>query len=81
MQKCARITKYVRRVSTLVYDLPTYEGLPNLDTFIIEFEEKVLEPQLLLALDITLKATPSRWWVAHKKSISEWPQCQRLLEV
>ena len=53
----------------------------NLDTFLTEFEEKVLEPQRLLALDVALKATPTRLWVSHKQSISEWSQCQQLLEI
>ena len=58
-----------------------YEGLPKLDTFLIEFEEKLLEPQRLFELDVELKARPSRWWVAHKQSISEWYQCQRMSEL
>ena len=81
MWKCVTITKYMWLVGTKVCDLPTYEGLPNLDTFLIEFEDKVLEPQRLLALDVALKATLTKWWVAHKQSISEWSQCWWLLEI
>ena len=66
---------------TEVCDLPTYVGLPNLNTFLTYFEDKVMEPQLLLALDVALKATPTRWWVVHKQSVSEWHQCRRLLEI
>ena len=66
----------MRWVGTKVCDLPTYEGLANFDTFLTEFEEKVLEPQHLLEMDVALNATPTKWCVAHKKSISEWPQCQ-----
>ena len=61
--------------------MPTYEGIPKLESFVIEFEEKVIEPHGLLDLDLALKATPSRWWVAHKKNILELPKCRRLLEV
>ena len=75
MWKCARITKYVRRVSIEVCDLPTYEGLPYLDSFLIDFEGKVYEPQCLLALDVALKATHARWWAAYKHIILEWSQC------
>ena len=71
MQKCASITKYLRWVGTEVCDLPTYEGLPYLDTFLIEFEYKVLEPQHLLAMDVVLKATLAKWWIVHKQSNSE----------
>ncbi len=34
-----------------------------------------------LALDVALKATPARWWNAHKKHIDSWPECQRLLQI
>ena len=80
MWKCARITKSVRWVGIQVCDLPTYEGLSNLESFLIEFEEKVYKPQCQLAMDVALKATPARWWVVHKKTISEWSQCQILME-
>ena len=62
----------VQQVGTELCDLPTYEGFPNLDTFLAEFEDKVLEPQCLLALDVALKSTSTRWWVSHNKSISDW---------
>jgi hypothetical protein len=41
----------------------------------------VLENQRLLALDITLKATPARWWGAHKETIKDWYQCKLLLRI
>ena len=61
--------------------LPTYEGLPNLASFLVEFEEKVTESQRLSALDYVLKATPARWWGTHKQSISEWTQSRRIMEI
>ena len=45
MQKCARITQYLQSVGIEVCDLPNYEGLLNMETFLTEFEDKVLEPQ------------------------------------
>ena len=48
-------------------ELPVYEGLPKLSVILMEFEEKVLEPQRLLAMEEALKATPAHWWVTHKK--------------
>ena len=59
---------------------PTNEGFPNLATFLHEFEGLVIESQRLSMLDHVLKATPSRWWGTHKQSISECPQCRRLME-
>ena len=81
MMKYTRITKSLRWVGTEVCDLPTYEILDNLDTLLTEFEDKVLEPQWLLSLDVALKATSTRWWDVHKQAILEWPQCRRLLEI
>ena len=72
MTKCAIITLSVRWVGTEASELPTYEGLPNLASFLTEFEEKVIEHQRLSTLDYVLKATPAKWWVTHKESISEW---------
>ena len=45
MRICDMITKSVRRVVTQSRSLPTYEGLPNLETFLTKFEELVTEPQ------------------------------------
>ena len=64
-----------------IVEPPTYEGLPNLAEFISEFEDRVSEPQRLLELEEALKATPSRWWVTHKKLIDGWSLCRRLMEV
>ena len=41
MHRCARITRVVRWVGAEASTLPTYEGLPNLASFLEEFEEKV----------------------------------------
>ena len=57
----------LRRVVNEVIEFLIYEGLPKLSKFLVEFEEKVSEPQRLLALEEELKATPARWWETHKK--------------
>ena len=49
MQNSTHITKSLRWVGTKVCDFPTYEGLPNLDTFFVEFEVKFLEEHGFLA--------------------------------
>ena len=81
MRRCTRVTGSMLRVENELHELPTYEGLPNLVTFLTEFEEILMESQCLSTLDNALKAMPSRWWGAHKKSITDWPQCRRLMEV
>ena len=69
----AKELQTIRWVGIEVCDIPTYEGFPNLEYFLTEFEEKVTKPQHLLALDFALKDTLARWWVSHKQTISEWP--------
>jgi hypothetical protein len=44
-----------------------------------QYEDKVLENQRLLALDLALKTTPTRWWGQHKDTITNWYKCKRLL--
>ena len=68
MHRCARVTRVVRRVGAKANALPTFEGLPNIASFLEEFEEKITESQ-------------RRWWGTHNQSISEWPQCRRLMEI
>jgi hypothetical protein len=47
--------------------------------FFFKFELEVLESQRLPFLDISLKATPVRWWGTHKENIQNWYQCKILL--
>ena len=75
IRKCGLITRSLCRVTIEIVELPTYEGLPELFEFLVEFEDKVLGPQRLLALDEALKDTPACWWETHKKSTNGWSQC------
>ena len=34
-----------------------------------------------MALYVVLKATPSRWWVAHKEGMEDWSKCRRVMQV
>ena len=81
MRRYAIVTRSVRWVENELRELPTYEGLPNLATFLSEFEGLITESQRLSALEHVLKTTPARWWGAHKRSITDWPQCKRFMEV
>ena len=79
--KCGLITQSLQHVATETVELPIYEGLSGLFEFFQEFEEKVFEPQRILALDVVLKATLARWWVTHKQMFHELKQCHRLMMV
>ena len=51
----------MRGVGAEERELPTYEGLPNIASFLTKFEEKVTEYRHFFALDFVLKVTPARW--------------------
>jgi hypothetical protein len=59
-RRCARLTREVHWIGTTVSNLPTFDGLNHLETFLLEFEETVPVQQRLLALDEALKATPNK---------------------
>jgi hypothetical protein len=73
------LTRAVHWISTKISNLPTFDGLNHLGTFIAEFERIVLVQQRLLELDEDLKETLARWWGKHKKNITVWVQCRTLL--
>ena len=75
-RKCGLVTQSLRHITTEIIKFSIYEGLPKLFRFLKEFEEKVFEPQRLLALEEALKAIPAHWWVTHKQTTHECAQCQ-----
>jgi hypothetical protein len=54
-RRCATLTKVVHWIGKEVSNLPTFDGLNNLETFLAEFERIVPIQQRLLALDEVLK--------------------------
>ena len=58
---CARIDHAVRWVGTEIREPPIFHGINNLEEFLMRYEEEVSDSQRLLALNITLKATPAIW--------------------
>jgi hypothetical protein len=77
--RCAILTQEVCWIDTTVSNLPTFDGLNHLETFLLEFEETIPEQKRLLALDEALKATPVRWRGTHKRNIMNWIQCHTLM--
>jgi hypothetical protein len=78
-RRCARIDHAVRWIGTKIREPPSFHRLNDLETFLTQYEDEVLENQRLLALDLALKATPARWCVPHKETITDWYKCKRLL--
>jgi hypothetical protein len=79
MQICDKLTREVHWIGTEVSNLPTFDGLNHLETFLLEFEEVVPLQQRFLSLDEALKATTSRSWGTHKRHIADWMQCRTLM--
>jgi hypothetical protein len=75
-RRCTRIDRAVRWVGTEIREPPSFHGINDLEEFLTKYEEEVSDNQRLLALDITLKATPARWWGAHKETVKDWYQCK-----
>lgn len=73
--------KSVCCITSEVCNLPSYDGLGDINTFINGYEKQVPENQRLLALDIALKSIPTRWWSAHKKHIGDWQECRWLMRI
>jgi hypothetical protein len=50
-RRCARLTREVCWIGTTMRNLPTFDGLNPLETFLLEFEASVPRQQRLLAMD------------------------------
>jgi len=66
-------------VLTKVRNIPTFDGLNEVDIFLDAFEREVLEKQCFQALDWALCTTAARWWGAHKGSFDDWHECRRMM--
>jgi hypothetical protein len=66
MRRCARIDHAVRWIGIEIGEPPSFHGLNHLENFLTQYEDEVLGNQRLLAMDLSLKATPARCWGAHK---------------
>jgi hypothetical protein len=59
-RRCARIDCIVWWIGIEIKEPPSFHRLNDLETFLTQYEDEVLENQRLLALDLALKATPAR---------------------
>jgi hypothetical protein len=66
------MTRVVCWIGTKVSNIPTFDCLNHLETFLAKFEKIVPVQQRMLALDEALKSTPSIWWGEYKRNIAEW---------
>ena len=62
----ARITKSIRWVGTETRTVPIFDGLTNLEEFIVQFSEQIPDSQKMETLNSAFRATAARWWDGHK---------------
>ena len=74
--RCARIDHIVRWLGTEIREPPNFHKLNDLENFLTQYEDELLENQRLLSIHLELKATPARWWGVHKETIKDWYQCK-----
>ena len=80
-RRCAYLTRALRWIGVEICEIPTFDGLSEIQEFLQKYEVKVPLDQRLKALDVALRATPTRWWATHKRNIANWETCHRLLIV
>jgi len=68
---CNIMTRSLHCVSTEVRDLPTYDGLGEVDAFLDKFEREVMKKQHFQALNWVLRAMIARWWGTHSGSFED----------
>jgi hypothetical protein len=80
-RRCAQLTREAHWIGTKISNLPTFDGMNPLESFLSYFETSVPAQKMLLAMDEALKATPARWWGTQKSNITDWTQCRTLMTV
>lgn len=73
--------KSLRWIGTQVCEVPTFDGLSDIQEFLRKYEAQVSFSQRLKTLDVALRSTPARWWTAHKRNIATWETYHRLLVI
>lgn len=76
---CNMMMRSLCCVSAEVRNLPTYDGLSDVDAFLNIFEREVLEHQRFEALKWVLRAMPARWSGIHQGSFEDWRECRRMM--
>ena len=60
------MTKSLRWIGTEVKDIPSFHGLADVNDFLQQFEQEIRHEQRMAAIDLAVKAKPTRWWHANK---------------
>ena len=75
------MTRSLHCIAMEVRDIPTYDGLSEVDVFLNRFEIEVPKQQCFEALKWVLRTTPARWWGTHQTSFEDWRACRRMIRM
>jgi len=70
--RCTYMTKSLQWIGLEVRNVPCFDGTNDVEEFICAYQVILKESDWLRALDVSLKATPARWWATHKDHIRDW---------
>ena len=79
--RCAFMTKSLRWIGAEVKYISSFHGLTDVNDFLQQFEQEIPHEQRMAAIDLVVKATPARWWHAHKEHIASWDDFKRLMTI
>lgn len=74
------MTQSMHCVSSKVINLPTYDGLNDVDVFLNAFEKEVPEKQRFEDLDWALRAMLARWLGTQEGRFDDWHECRRVIK-
>ena len=80
-RRCASMTKSLWWIGTEIKDIPSFDGLGDVKDFLQQFEQEIPHEQRMAAIDLVVRATPARWWHAHKENIASWDDFKRLMVI
>ena len=75
------MTKSLRWIGADIIGIPSFHGLADVNDFLQQFEQEIPQEQRMTTIDLAVKATPARWWHAHKEHIASWDDFKRLMAI
>ena len=80
-RRCAFMTKSLQWIGAEVKDIPSFHGLADVNDFLQQFKQEIPHEQRMAVIDLAVKATPARWWHAHKEHIALWDDFKRWMVI
>ena len=78
-RRCEFMTKSLQWIGAEIKDTPSFDGLANVKKNLKQFEREIPQEQRMSVIDLTVRATPARWWQAHREHIASWDDFKRLM--